>query len=217
VGLTYLNLNWLAIVVGVALPTRYWVRPSRTRHVHATAAMTLAGEVKLVNRSVGGSSVAIILRAVFTLLVLNNFFGLAPYVFTARRHIRFALPLRLLLWLSLFVAASTQTFTLFMAHLVPKGTPVLLIPFIVLIELVRGVIRPFTLAVRLAANIVAGHLILVLVAGPASHVSWGIVRMLLGAVLLLSLLEAGVALIQSYVFVRLSSLYVSEVNTDALT
>jgi len=58
-----------------------------------------------------------------------------------------------------------------MAHLVPKGTPVLLIPFIVLIELVRGVIRPFTLAVRLAANIVAGHLILVLVAGPASHVS----------------------------------------------
>jgi len=41
--------------------------------------------------------------------------------------------------------------------------------------------------------------------------------MLLGAVLLLSLLEAGVALIQSYVFVRLSSLYVSEVNTDALT
>jgi len=59
--------------------------------------MALAGEVKLVNRSVGGSSVAIILRAVFTLLVLNNFFGLAPYVFTARRHIRFALPLRLLL------------------------------------------------------------------------------------------------------------------------
>lgn len=54
----------------------------------------------------------------------------------------------------------------FLAHLVPTGTPPLLIPFMVIIELVRRVIRPLTLAVRLAANMVAGHLLLVLVRGP---------------------------------------------------
>merc|ERR1712215_411713 len=48
------------------------------------------------------------------------------------------------------------------AHLVPTGTPRFLIPIIVLIETVRRLIRPATLAIRLAANIVAGHLLLTL-------------------------------------------------------
>merc|ERR1712083_834291 len=49
-----------------------------------------------------------------------------------------------------------------LAHLVPTGTPAFLIPVIVVIERVRNVIRPATLAIRLAANIVAGHLLLTL-------------------------------------------------------
>jgi len=50
-----------------------------------------------------------------------------------------------------------------LAHLVPLGTPGVLIPFIVFIELIRSIIRPLTLAVRLAANMVAGHLLICLV------------------------------------------------------
>ena len=59
----------------------------------------------------------------------------------------------------------------FLSHLVPRGTPIVLVPFMVFIELVRRVIRPLTLAVRLAANMVAGHLLLVLVRGPAPTIS----------------------------------------------
>merc|ERR1711971_663797 len=53
----------------------------------------------------------------------------------------------------------------FLAHLVPSGTPDVLIPLIVMIELVRNFIRPITLSVRLAANIVAGHLLIRLLNG----------------------------------------------------
>merc|ERR1712081_94839 len=70
------------------------------------------------------------------------------------------------------------------AHLVPKGTPGFLIPVIVIIETVSNIIRPLTLSIRLAANIVAGHLLL--------------------------LLEVAVACIQSYVFIILNSLYLNE-------
>merc|ERR1712096_169151 len=47
-----------------------------------------------------------------------------------------------------------------LVHLVPVGTPAVLIPVIVIIETIRNLIRPGALAVRLAANIVAGHLLL---------------------------------------------------------
>jgi len=56
-----------------------------------------------------------------------------------------------------------------MAHLVPIGTPNILMPFIVVIETIRNIIRPLTLAVRLSANIIAGHLLLTLLGNQTSH------------------------------------------------
>ena len=97
-----------------------------------------------------------------------------------------------------------------LAHLVPTGTPRFLMPLIVVIETVRNVIRPATLAIRLAANMVAGHLLLTLLGsqGP-SLVGVGLAGLFIGLVLLL-LLEVAVACIQSYVFTILGSLYLNE-------
>ena len=97
-----------------------------------------------------------------------------------------------------------------LAHLVPTGTPAFLIPVIVVIERVRNVIRPATLAIRLAANIVAGHLLLTLLGsqGPLLG-SVALAGLFVGLILLL-LLEVAVACIQSYVFTILSSLYLAE-------
>lgn len=99
-----------------------------------------------------------------------------------------------------------------LAHLVPMGTPPALIPFIVLIEIVRNVIRPITLSVRLAANMVAGHLLLTLLSSQAIWLPLPYLLVLLAALILLRTLESAVALIQAYVFRVLSALYVRDVN-----
>jgi F-type H+-transporting ATPase subunit a len=100
-----------------------------------------------------------------------------------------------------------------LAHLVPQSTPPILMPFMVIIETVRNLIRPLTLAVRLTANIIAGHLLITLLGNQIADNS----IVLSGSILLITqitllILESAVALIQSYVFTVLACLYSSEVN-----
>ena len=66
------------------------------------------------------------------------------------------------LWLGRIILSIIYQYNNLLAHLVPVGTPRFLIPVIVIIETVRNIIRPLTLSIRLAANIVAGHLLLTL-------------------------------------------------------
>ena len=96
--------------------------------------------------------------------------------------------------------------------MVPKGTPYALVPFMVLIEIVRNLMRPLTLSIRLAANMVAGHLLLVLVRGPMPSLSVGLLRAAFVGLTALIILEIGVSFIQAYVFITLSSLYLAEIN-----
>jgi F-type H+-transporting ATPase subunit a len=85
-------------------------------------------------------------------------------------------------------------------------------PFIVCIETIRNVIRPGTLAVRLAANIIAGHLLITLMGNTGPTLAVTLVGFLLIGQIALLILESAVAIIQSYVFAVLSTLYSSEVN-----
>lgn len=98
------------------------------------------------------------------------------------------------------------------AHLVPQGTPSVLMPFMVCIETVRNIIRPGTLAVRLAANIIAGHLLITLMGNTGPRLTLTLLSFLILAQIALLTLESAVAIIQSYVFAVLRTLYSSEVN-----
>ena len=88
----------------------------------------------------------------------------------------------------------------------------ILIPFIVCIETIRNLIRPGTLAVRLAANIIAGHLLLTLLGNTGPFLSASLLSILIITQIALLVLESAVAIIQSYVFAVLSTLYSREVN-----
>jgi len=98
------------------------------------------------------------------------------------------------------------------AHLVPQGTPSALMSFIVVIETISNAIRPGTLAVRLSANMIAGHLLLTLLGNQTALANNSILASLIFAQIALLILEAAVAIIQAYVFIVLTSLYLSESN-----
>ena len=104
----------------------------------------------------------------------------------------------------------------FLTHLVPLGTPYPLIPFMVVIEIISRVIRPLTLSVRLAANIIAGHLLITLIRSPIVRISLIRIILVIIGLLLLIILELAVSIIQAYVFRTLISLYVNEVNSPNL-
>merc|ERR1711935_1292939 len=129
--------------------------------------------------------------------------------FTSVRRINF---IGLTVWLFIEVGYFVSALGRFLSHLVPAGTPNILIPLIVLIELVRNFIRPITLSVRLAANIVAGHLLIRLINGGSLSLSRAIFIILGG--LILFFLEIAVAFIQGYVFRTLSVIYTSELNEN---
>lgn len=82
----------------------------------------------------------------------------------------------------------------------------------VLIETISNLIRPGTLAVRLAANIIAGHLLLVLLGNQGPRIRSRFLAILILIQILLLVLESAVAVIQSYVFAVLATLYSREVQ-----
>ena len=86
----------------------------------------------------------------------------------------------------------------------------------VLIELIRNFIRPITLSVRLAANIIAGHLLIVLLGNIGTPNNTTLTVLVIGLLALLIVLETAVAIIQAYVFSVLSTLYLQDVNRPLL-
>lgn len=164
-------------------------------------------------RVISYPGIIIIFLRFFFFLLGSNFLGLFPYIFTRTSHLSMTLTLSLPVWLGSIVWSIFYQYNSIFTHLVPLGTPNALIPVIVIIETVRNIIRPGTLAVRLAANIVAGHLLLTLLGSQGPEVSYTLVLFIILSLLLLLALELAVACIQSYVFTVLSSLYLRELGT----
>nr|ARH54537.1 ATP synthase F0 subunit 6 [Ontholestes tessellatus] len=208
----YMSLNWLSTFLGLLfIPSMFWLIPSRWNFLWIKIINILHNEFKiLLNKSIKGATLIFI--SLFSFIMFNNFLGLFPYIFTSTSHLILTLGLALPLWLSFMIYGWTNNTLHMFAHMVPQGTPPILMPFMVCIETISNVIRPGTLAVRLAANMIAGHLLLTLLGNTGPMMSLIMLNILIFTQLLLLILESAVAIIQSYVFAILSTLYSSEVN-----
>nr|YP_010022102.1 ATP synthase F0 subunit 6 [Rhodinocichla rosea]QOL12039.1 ATP synthase F0 subunit 6 [Rhodinocichla rosea] len=160
-----------------------------------------------------GHKWALILTSLMIFLLLINLLGLLPYTFTPTTQLSMNLALAFPLWLATLLTGLRNQPSTSLAHLLPEGTPTLLIPALILIETTSLLIRPLALGVRLTANLTAGHLLIQLIstATTALFTTMPAISLLTFLVLfLLTILEVAVAMIQAYVFVLLLSLYLQE-------
>nr|AIW06255.1 ATP synthase F0 subunit 6 [Blattodea sp. MT-2014] len=209
-----LPLNWLSTLLGITIiPVSYWFLPSRYMMLWNMIMVNLHKEFKMLMgfKNINKGSTMIFI-SLFSMILYNNFMGLFPYIFTSTSHMMLTLSLALPLWLTFMIFGWINNTNHMFAHLVPQGTPPILMPFMVCIETISNIIRPGTLAIRLAANMIAGHLLLTLLGNTASTLSPSLLMILIMTQVLLLLLESAVSVIQSYVFAVLSTLYSSEIN-----
>nr|QNE85745.1 ATP synthase F0 subunit 6 [Tomosvaryella palliditarsis] len=208
-----LSMNWMSTFLGLLMiPSIYWLFPSRYNIMWNNILMTLHKEFKILLGPTGHNGSTFMFISLFSMILFNNFMGLFPYIFTSTSHLTLTLTLALPLWLSFMIYGWLNHTQHMFAHLVPQGTPSILMPFMVCIETISNIIRPGTLAVRLTANMIAGHLLMTLMGNTGSSMSDMMIILLLIAQIALIVLESAVSIIQSYVFAVLSTLYSSEVN-----
>nr|YP_009735132.1 ATP synthase F0 subunit 6 [Acropyga kinomurai]QBG38630.1 ATP synthase F0 subunit 6 [Acropyga kinomurai] len=205
------SLNWISmLIIFLLFPFKFWLIPSRYQMFMNMILNFILKESKiLINFS---KSNLIIFTSMFLFIITNNFMGLFPYIFTASSHLSFCLSISLTLWISMMMYSIFNYLNDLFSHLTPQGTPKILMPFMVMIESISLMIRPLTLAIRLTANMIAGHLLLSLLGSSGQFINnFFIISIMIFSQLLLLILELAVAMIQAYVFSILMTLYSSEV------
>ena len=208
------RLNWISRIIPIlVLPQAYWITSSQIIKSIENIINYLHGELAAVFGLVALPGTIFTFLRFFFFIFFCNLIGLAPYIFTRSSHISFTLTLALPIWLGRILFSMKNQYNRLFAHLVPTGTPGALIPVIVIIETVSNLIRPGTLSIRLAANMVAGHLLLTLLGSQGPNAQGIVLLVLMGRLILLLCLELAVACIQAYVFTILRSLYLNELRT----
>nr|ACJ43809.1 ATP synthase F0 subunit 6 [Pleurodeles poireti] len=160
-----------------------------------------------------GHNWSLMLTALMMLLITINLLGLLPYTFTPTTQLSLNLGLAVPLWLATVLTGLRNQPTVALGHMLPEGTPTLLIPVLIIIETISLFIRPLALGVRLTANLTAGHLLIQLISTAVlvlMPIMPAVSTMTMIILFLLTLLEIAVAMIQAYVFVLLLSLYLQE-------
>nr|YP_009104416.1 ATP synthase F0 subunit 6 [Aeneolamia contigua]AFV32119.1 ATP synthase F0 subunit 6 [Aeneolamia contigua] len=206
-----LSLNWLSTIIGMLLlPMMFWLTPSRLSKMNMTMIKKLSNELSmLMSKEYKGN--LLMFNSMFLFILYNNMMGLFPYIFTSSSHLVFTLSMALPMWLSLMMFGWTMKTNKMFYHLIPSGTPSILMPFMVCIETTSNLIRPGSLAVRLTANMIAGHLLMTLLGNMTISSSKTMISIIITMQMMLMMFEVAVSIIQSYVFTVLSTLYSSEI------
>jgi len=156
------------------------------------------------------------LFALFIFILINNLIGMVPYSFASTSHFVLTFALSFTIVLGATILGFQKHGLVFFSLLVPAGCPLALLPLLVLIEFISYLARNISLGLRLAANILSGHMLLNILAGFTYNImTSGIIFFFLGLIPLsfiiaFSGLELGIAFIQAQVFVVLSSGYIKD-------
>lgn len=154
--------------------------------------------------------------SVFIFVLLANMLGIIPHVHTATSHIIVTLTMACIVYLSILVIGLMQKGWGFFRMFLPSSVPLYLAPLFIPIEIISFLSKPFSMAIRLFANMVAGHVVLKIFAGFAvsmMSLSWfmqPLAILPLAVNSIMTCFEIAVAFIQAYVFTILACIYISE-------
>ncbi|OFW88333.1 MAG: F0F1 ATP synthase subunit A [Alphaproteobacteria bacterium RIFCSPHIGHO2_02_FULL_46_13] len=152
----------------------------------------------------------------FVMVLVGNFLGMIPYSFTYTSHLAVTAGLALMVFFTVLIIGIARHGTHFFSLFVPPGVPMWLLWLVVLIEIVSFISRPITLSVRLFANMVAGHVLMKVIAGFAimfasvGGFAWlGTLLPVAFNVVMIGF-EFFIAFIQAYVFAVLTCIYLKD-------
>lgn len=154
------------------------------------------------------------LVGLFLFLLGVNLMGFFLYTFPSTTHLFLTFGLAFVIWLGVIVLGLRMFRSSFLSMFMPSGSPLLLSPFLVAIEMVSNLSRPVALGMRLAANLTAGHILLAILADFGCKLlfySYSFVNLFpIFIIIFMTVLEVGVLVIQAYVFTLLSMIYLKD-------
>jgi F-type H+-transporting ATPase subunit a len=150
------------------------------------------------------------LLTIFFFILFGNFLGLIPYSSTFTSNIGVTATLAVITFITTqYGGIRKNGFFGYCKGLVPNGIPLWLLPLMIPVEILGLLTKPFALAIRLFANMIAGHIVILALIGLIFFMkSYYVAPVSIGFALFIYLLEILVALIQAYIFTMLSSLFI---------
>lgn len=147
--------------------------------------------------------------SLFMFVLFANLLGMIPYSFTVTSHIVVTFALAIVTFTGVTAIGFIRHGVHFFSFFLPKGTPLWLVPLMFVIELFAYLARPFSLSIRLAANMVAGHILLKVIAGFVVAMGiWGVLPIPLMVILIG--FEFFIAALQAYIFTILTCVYLND-------
>jgi len=206
----------LSMVIAVLIVSALLVLSVRRRAVipgrwQSAAEMLYEATANMIRDTVGteGRRYFPFIFTLFMFLLFGNLVGLVPYNFTYTSHVAVTAALALVVFVGVTIIGFAKHGFGYLRMFLPEGTPIAIAPLLVAIEILSYLSRPFSLAMRLAINMLVGHVLLQLLAGFV--IALGVIGFVpigfMGAIFLLELL---VAVLQAYVFTILCCIYLND-------
>jgi F-type H+-transporting ATPase subunit a len=175
---------------------------------------------KMLDENVGpeGRRFAPLVFSLFVFVLACNLLGLIPWIgaFTPTSHVVVTFGLAMIVFVTVLIVGFWRHGLHFFSLFWPKDSNIALGAFVFVIEFLSFLTRPFTLAIRLFANMTAGHVLLkVFGTFVVTLGSFGALPFVLGSlplvvIVALTALEILIAVVQAYVFALLASLYLND-------
>lgn len=207
----------LMMVIGVTLVSVFLIGSMRGRalvpdRMQSVAELSYEFVANMVRDNAGSEGMKYFpfIFTLFFYIFAMNMLGMFPYAFTVTSHIIITVALALVVFIGVTVIGIVKNGTKFIGLFVPSGVPVWLLPLLVPIEILSYLVRPFSLSVRLFANMMAGHTMLKVFAGfvLALGVAGGWAPLLF--MVAFTGLEILIAFLQAFVFAVLSCIYLND-------